>query len=315
MSWNSRDIPDHTGKVAVVTGANSGLGLESTRELARAGATVVMGARDATRADAARRDILSTVPAAELDIVPLDLASLTSVRTAAASIVAAHPRIDILINNAGVMGIPRRLTQDGFEMQFGTNHLGHFVLTALLLPAIEASGDGRIVTVTSTGRHFAAAFDQSDLAMESSYDPWRAYGRSKRANFLFALELDRRLRAAGAATRSLVAHPGFSNTNLQATSAAESGGGRSQRFFHETVQRFGMDAAGGALPQLRAATDPDADGSELYTPRWVNFGAPVRRRYLPSSAKQDDLDLLWRISEEAAGAPFDVGAIVGGGGT
>ena len=314
MAWTSRDIPDQTGRVAVVTGANSGLGLESARELARKGATVVMAARDATRAEAARDDVLSTVPGADLEVVPLDLASLASVRDAAASIVAAHPRIDILINNAGVMGIPRKLTEDGFEMQFGTNHLGHFVLTALLLPAIEASGDGRIVTVTSTGRHFDAPLDPTDLSMESSYDPWRAYGRSKRANFLFAQELDRRLRAAGATTRSLVAHPGFSNTNLQATSAAESGGGRSQRFFHETVQRFGMDAAGGALPQLRAATDPGADGAELYTPRWVNFGAPVRRGFLPSSAKHEDGDLLWSVSEDATGTPFDVDAIVGGGG-
>ncbi len=311
MSWAARDIPDQSDRVAVVTGANSGLGLESTRALAGKGATVVMAARDAAKAEAARDDILAGLPGGDLEIAPLDLASLASVRAAAEAIVGTHPRIDILINNAGVMGIPRRTTEDGFEMQFGTNHLGHFVLTALLLPAIEASGNGRIVTVTSTGRNVHAPLDPDDLAMERSYDPWRAYGRSKRANFHFALELDRRLRSAGATTRSLVAHPGFSNTNLQATSAAESGGGWSQRFFHRSVQRLGMDAARGALPQLRAATDLKADGGEFYTPQWVNFGDPVRRGFLPSSARQEDLDLLWRVSEDATGTTFDVAAIVG----
>ncbi|MFO7699045.1 MAG: SDR family NAD(P)-dependent oxidoreductase, partial [Acidimicrobiia bacterium] len=190
MGWNAHDIPDLTNRVAVVTGANSGLGLESARELARAGAKVFMAARNTDRAEAARRDILADLPDAELDVIELDLASLRSVRSATSALAGATERLDILINNAGVMGIPRRLTEDGFEMQLGTNHFGHFALTALLIDLLRAADAARVVTVTSTGRNYAARLDPEDLSMEGSYDPWRAYGRSKRAKWKFAL-LDR----------------------------------------------------------------------------------------------------------------------------
>jgi NAD(P)-dependent dehydrogenase (short-subunit alcohol dehydrogenase family) len=271
MAWTTADIPDQSRRVAVVTGANGGLGLEVARELARKGGHVVMAARDQSKAEAARASIRGEIPDAALELQPLDLASLASVREAATSILAHHPRIDVLVNNAGLMGIPERRTEDGFEMQLAVNHLGHFALTAELMPALLESNDARVVSVTSTGRHAGSALDPANPHLTGRYDPWRAYGQSKLANVQFALELDRRFRAAGAPAKSIVVHPGFTNTDLQARSVRETGGGRSQRFFRAAVQRFGMTPAQGALTLLRAATDPDAVGGALYTPRWVNW--------------------------------------------
>ena len=190
-------MPDQSGRVAVVTGANGGLGLEMARELARNGGHVVMAARDQDKAEAARASIRHEVPDASLEVQPLDLALQRSVREAAAQILAGHPKIDILVNNAGVMGIPERRTEDGFEMQLAVNHLGHFALTALLLPALLASTGARVISVTSTGRHAGRALDPDNPHLRGRYDPWRAYGQSKLANVHFALELDRRFRAAG----------------------------------------------------------------------------------------------------------------------
>lgn len=307
MSWTTADIPDQTGRVAVVTGANSGLGLETARELARKGAHVVMAARNLEKAAAAEHDILAEIPGASLEVRRLDLGSLDSVKTFATDVVNAHDRIDILVNNAGVMATPRQETADGFELQFGTNHLGHFALTAQLMPALLRSDAGRVVTVTSTGRHFLAKLNVDDPHLTEGYNPWRAYGQSKRANSHFALELDRRLRAAGAAVESLVAHPGYSNTNLQAhSSASHDGEGRSQRFNHTMVQRVGMSQADGARPQLRAATDPAARGGELYAPRFVNNGPPVRRPILAISRRPKDLETLWELSERETGITFEI---------
>ena len=272
MAWTSADIPDQSGRVAVVTGANGGLGLEVARELARRGAQVVMAARDQAKAGAALAAIRAEVPDASLELQPLDLASLASVTEAAGEILAGHRRVDMLVNNAGVMGIPERRTGDGFEMQLAVNHLGHFALTARLLPALLQSGDARVVSVTSTGRHAGRPLDPDNPYLEGHYDPWRAYGQSKLANLHFALELDRRFRAAGVPARSIVVHPGFTSTDLQARSVRETGGGRSQRFFHAAVRRFGMTPAQGALPLLRAATDPRAAGGALYTPAGLTGG-------------------------------------------
>jgi NAD(P)-dependent dehydrogenase (short-subunit alcohol dehydrogenase family) len=306
MAWTTADIPDQSRKVAVVTGANGGLGLEVARELARKGAHVVMAARDQTKAAAAAASIRAEIPDASLELQPLDLASLASVREAAASIRARHQRVDILVNNAGLMGIPERHTEDGFEMQFAVNHLGHFALTALLLPALLASDDARVVSVTSTGRHGGSAVDPANPHLAGRYDPWRAYGQSKLANVHFAVELDRRFRAAGLPARSIVVHPGFTNTDLQARSVRETGGGRSQRFFRAAVQRFGMTPAQGALPLLRAATDPDAVGGALYTPRWVNWGPPERRPMLDGARNRDAMATLWEVSERETGITFDL---------
>lgn len=309
MAWTARDIPDQTDRVAVVTGANGGLGLETARELARKGAHVVIAARNQDRAETARYDLLTEIPNASLEVRRLDLASLESIHEFSADVLGDNVTIDLLVNNAGVMGTPRQLTADGFELQFGTNHLGHFALTALLMPALLRGSAARVVTVTSTGRHFRGPLDPDDLYLASSYDPWRAYGRSKMGNLQFAVELNRRLEVAGASVASLVAHPGFSNTDLQAQSVRASEGGASQRFFHLAVVRFGMPAADGALPQLRAATDAAARGGELYAPRWVNFGPPGRRPMGGRSKKPGALRSLWDISERETGVGFDIGAL------
>jgi NAD(P)-dependent dehydrogenase (short-subunit alcohol dehydrogenase family) len=306
MTWTAADIPDQTGRVAIVTGANSGLGLETARELARQGARVVMAARNLNKAAAADHAIRSEIPSALLEVRRLDLASLDSVEMFATEVLNEHDRIDLLVNNAGVMATPRAETADGFELQFGTNHLGHFALTARLMPALLRSEAGRVVTVTSTGRHFGGKLNAKDPHLTRGYSPWRAYGRSKRANVHFAIELNHRLAAAGARAESLAAHPGYASTNLQAQSVHATGGtGRSQQFFHTWVERVGMSQAAGALPQLRAATDPAARGGELYAPRWVNWGPPVRRPILPMSRRRRDLETLWALSEGETGLRFE----------
>ncbi len=314
MGWTADDIPDQDGRVAVVTGANGGLGLETARELARKGATVVMGVRNQEKAERAVADIEAEIPDARLELRELDLASLASVKAFAERAVGEHPTIDLLVNNAGVMAIPHESTADNFEVQFGTNHLGHFVLTADLLSALIHTPGARIVTVTSTARHAATKLDPDDLNMDENYSPWGAYGRSKIANMNFALELNRRLESAGAQAVSLVAHPGFSNTDLQAHSAREHGGA-SQRFFARTVQWVGTPPSKGALSQLRAATDPEAGGGELYAPRWVNTGSPVRRPVTGLRNRPEDMQALWSISENAAHIEFDVEAVAAGDGS
>jgi NAD(P)-dependent dehydrogenase (short-subunit alcohol dehydrogenase family) len=308
MSWTVADIPSQEGRVAVVTGANGGLGLETARALAGAGAHVVMAARNQAKAAEAVDDIRAGLPAASLKVVELDLGSQQSVRDAAASIARDHERIDLLVNNAGLMGIPERRTTDGFEMQFGVNHLGHWSLTALLMPAVLRAPAGRVVTVTSTAHHIGRAVDPGNVNLEGSYGPWKAYGRSKLANFHFGLGLQQRLAAAGAPVQSLIAHPGLSNTELQAVSVEETGGGLSQRFFHSLAGRSGMTPAQGALPQLRAATDPGAHGGEFYAPRFVNSGVPVRRPVLRRIGMHRAIERLWLVSERETGLTIDVRA-------
>ena len=305
MSWSTADIPDQSGRVAVVTGANGGLGLETARALARAGAHVVMASRNLEKAQAAVEDIRAGVPDASLEVVACDLGSQAAVREAADQILAAHERIDLLVNNAGVMGIPERRTADGFEMQLGTNHLGHYALTAQLMPALLRAPAARIVTVTSTAHHMGRAVDPANPNLEGKYGPWRAYGQSKLANFHFGLGLDRLLREAGAPAASLIAHPGLSNTDLQAVSVQETGGGASQKFFHVLAGKSGMSPAQGALPQLRAATDPNAKGGEFYAPRFVNNGPPVRRPVMRRIGMDRAIARLWEVSERATGLKIE----------
>ena len=308
MSWTIADIPSQEGRVAVVTGANGGLGLETARALAGAGAHVVMAARNQAKAAEAVDDIRSGLSGASLEVVDLDLGSQASVRDAAAAIIRDHQRIDLLVNNAGLMGIPERRTADGFEMQFGVNHLGHWSLTALLMPALLRAPRGRVVTVTSTAHHMGRAVDPSNVNLEGNYGPWKAYGRSKLANFHFGLGLQQRLAAASAPLSSLIAHPGLSNTELQAVSVEATDGGLSQRFFHRMAGTSGMTPAQGALPQLRAATDPSAHGGEFYAPRFVNSGVPVRRPVLRRIGMRRAIDRLWQVSERETGLTIDVRA-------
>jgi NAD(P)-dependent dehydrogenase (short-subunit alcohol dehydrogenase family) len=308
MSWNAADIPGQQGRTAVVTGANGGLGLETARQLAAKGAHVVMAVRNQEKAAAAVDDIRSGAPDAALELVALDLASQASVRAAAEQIMAAHKNIDLLINNAGVMGIPEAKTADGFEMQFGVDHLGHWALTGLLLPALLRTRGARIVTVTSTAHLMGRAVDPANPHLHGRYRPWRAYGQAKLANFHFGLGLQRELAKAGAGTASLIAHPGLSNTDLQAVSVQQTGGGTSQRFFELLARRTGMSAADGALSQLRAATDPAARGGEFYGPLFVNSGPPVRKPIVRTLGMDKAIAALWQVSERETGIAIDVRA-------
>ena len=301
MSWSTADIPDQGGRTAVVTGANGGLGLETARALALAGAEVVMAARDQEKAARAEAEIRGEAPDASLSVVALDLGSQASVREAAERILADHDTVDLLINNAGVMGVPEARTADGYELQLGVNHLGHWSLTAVLLPALLRADAARIVTVTSTAHLYARPVNPDNPHLEGRYGPWRAYGQAKLANFHFGLGLDRELRDAGAAAASLIAHPGLSNTELQAVSVRETGGGRSQRFFHMAASRTGMSPAQGALSQLRAATDPSARGGQFYGPLLVSNGPPVRKPVLRRLGMGRAIDRLWEVSERETG--------------
>ena len=306
MPWTTADIPDLSSRTVVVTGANGGLGLETTRALAEKGAHVVMAARNAEKAAAAVEDVRSSAPEASLEVVPLDLGSQAAVREAAERILESHSSIDILVNNAGVMGIPERKTVDGFEMQFGVDHLGHWTLTALLMPALLAADRARVVTVTSTAHHMGRAVDPDNPHLDGKYGPWKAYGQAKLANFHFALGLQQDFEHAGVAAESLVAHPGLSNTELQAVSVEETGGGFSQRFFLWAARNTGMAAAQGALSQLRAATDPAAKGGEFYGPLWVNNGPPVRKPIVRRIGMERAISRLWETSETETGVALDI---------
>jgi NAD(P)-dependent dehydrogenase (short-subunit alcohol dehydrogenase family) len=307
LPWTTQDIPDLAGEVAVVTGANGGLGFEAAEALAGAGAHVVMAARDRARAEAALESIVEAHGDASAEIVELDLASLDSVRRAAGAIREAHPAVDILINNAGVMAMPERRTEDGFEMQFGVNHLGHWTLTARLLPSLLAADSARVVTVTSTGHHIGRRVDPANPNLEGSYSPWKAYGQSKLANYHFALGLQREFESRAPTAQSLVAHPGLAHTNLQVRTVEEGGTGWSGRFWKWMAAHTGMEPARAVLPILRAATDPDAAGGQMYAPRFVNNGAPVRRPILRRIGLTRSIEVLWEVSEHLTGEGLDFG--------
>jgi NAD(P)-dependent dehydrogenase (short-subunit alcohol dehydrogenase family) len=297
--WTPDEIADQTGRVAVVTGANSGLGLETARQLAAHGAEVVLACRSLERGEAAIGDIRSTVPDARIELLQLDLASLASVRAAASELFAAHDRIDLLINNAGVTYTPRELTADGFELQFGTNHLGHFALTGLLLDRLVATPGSRVVTVSSLGHWLPCSFDLDDLRAEHRYHRFVAYSRSKLANLLFTYELQRRLATAGAPTVALASHPGGSDTAIMDHVPGAA-------FMHRWMRPLSQPAAMGALPSLRAATDPLAAGGQYFGPGrlFETRGDPLVVR---SSSRSQDRGLqaqLWARSEQATGVAF-----------
>jgi NAD(P)-dependent dehydrogenase (short-subunit alcohol dehydrogenase family) len=307
MAYTRESVPALTGQVAVITGANGGLGLETAKVLAGRGAHVVMVVRNQRKADDAVEQIRAESPNASVEVVELDLASQESVKQAAAAILATHERIDILVNNAGVMAMPERETVDGYEMQLGINHLGHWTLTALLMPALLAAPEARVVTVTSTAHHFGRPLDPDNPHMRGSYEPWRAYGQSKLANYHFALGLQREFERAGVAARSLVAHPGLSHSDLQTTTVAEGGGGWMGPLWVWMARYTGMDVDKGALPQIRTATDHDAKGGEFYGPRFGNVGPAVRLPVLrPGNATA--VATLWQVSERETGVTVEASA-------
>ena len=223
MSFSKTDIPDLGGLVAVVTGANGGLGVETASVLASKGARVVMAVRDQDKAASAAARIRQETPEASLELVDLDLGSLASVRSAADRILAEHDRIDILVNNAGVMATPERSTVDGFELQLGINHLGHWALTSHLMAALVGAPAARVVSVTSTAHHMGRPLDPRNPHLHGKYEPWRAYGQSKLANYHFALGLQREFERVGVSAQSLMAHPGLSHTDLQVRTEREGG--------------------------------------------------------------------------------------------
>ena len=259
--WTCADIPDQSGRTALITGANSGLGLETARTLAQRGARVVLACRTLERAEQARQALLRD-SLGELISLQLDLADLVSVRRGAAQLADQLGAIDLLINNAGVMAPPRQLSAQGFELQFAVNHLGHFALTQQLLPVLRPGA--RVVHVSSGASYFGRiAFD--DLQGEQRYDAWAAYAQSKLANVMTALELQRRLDAQGAEVRSIAAHPGLARTNLQPTSVAARGS-RVEALAYRLMDPLFQSAAMGALPQLFAATAPAAKPGGFYGP-------------------------------------------------
>ena len=307
--WEEADVPDQGGRVAVVTGSNTGIGFHTAAVLAYRGAHVVLAVRDLERGNSALSRIVAAGPGVDVTLQALDLSSLDSIHTAADALRSAYPRIDLLINNAGVMYTPKRVTKDGFEMQFGTNHLGHFALTGLLLGHMLPVRGSRVVTVSSMGHRIRAAIHFDDLQWERSYDRIAAYGQSKLANLLFTYELQRRLSARPGTNKSanstiaVAAHPGTSNTELTRNLPA---------IIRPAAILLGpllfQSPQMGALPTLRAATDPAVQGGQYYGPDGFaeQRGHP---KLVNSSAQSHDEDLqrrLWTVSEELTGVSFGI---------
>jgi NAD(P)-dependent dehydrogenase (short-subunit alcohol dehydrogenase family) len=291
--------------VTIVTGANSGLGYVTALELARHGAKVVVASRSDVRGKEAVARIIAEVPDADLDLRALDLSDLASVRAFADGIQSSYPSVDLLINNAGVMAIDKATTADGFEMQMGTNHLGHFALTGLLMPLMVNTEGARVVTVSSNAHRAATKIDFDDLQHEKNYRKWIVYGQTKLANLLFTLELQRRLSAIAAPLIAVAAHPGTAATNLVRTSAGSNRLkavvlGAGTRLISQSDKR-------GALPQLYAATAPDVEGGEYFGPNGPaeQFGHPKRVGSSKAARNEDDAKRLWAMSEELTGVTYD----------
>ena len=301
MKWTTEDIGDLTGQTFVVTGANSGLGLETTKALVAHGALVVAACRDLAKGQAC------TLLGGDgsVDLRELDLADLASVRAFATGVLADYPQIDVLMNNAGVMAIPRGETADGFERQFGTNHLGHFALTGELLPALLAAPAARIVT-TSSGAHKMGRMNFDDLQSKKSYRRWAVYGQSKLANLLFTLELQARLAGAGSAAIAVAAHPGFADTNLQSAHAKATGRALEERFMGLVNKVMAQPAEMGALPQLFAATSPSVRGGDYIGPDGFAESRGYPKVVHPNERAQDVVDAarLWAESVRLTGVDY-----------
>ena len=301
MVWTADAIPSQEGRVALVTGANSGLGLATARALSACGATVVMACRSRRKGETARSQLLEA-GLTGLDLLELDLADLNSVRRAASEVGDRYGHLDLLFNNAGVMAPPRTLTNQGHELQFGVNHLGHMALTLQLLPLMQGHNVARVVTVTSGAQYFGR-IRWGDPGWSKGYDRYGAYSQSKLANVMFALELDARLREQGSPIRSLAAHPGLARTDLQPTAIA-TGGNRIEALAYRLMDPLFQSAAMGALPQLHAATAETAQGGEHYGPdQWGGMrGHPTRCRIAPAALDREQRQRLWQLSEQLISA-------------
>jgi NAD(P)-dependent dehydrogenase (short-subunit alcohol dehydrogenase family) len=294
--WTLNAVPDQSGRVAIVTGANTGIGFETAAALAARNATVVMACRNRQKAEDATVRIRERTPDAGLEFLELDLASLASVERFADSFRAGHDRLDLLINNAGVMIPPFGTTEDGFELQFGCNHLGHFALTGRLLDLIQSTPEARVVNVSSMAHRYGT-MDFDNLNAEKGYDKMAAYGLSKLANLLFTFELQRRVDAAGSKVVATAAHPGWTGTDLQ----------RHSGLINFLNIFFAQSPPMGALPTLRAATDPDAKGGDYFGPRgfYEMRGYPKAVGTTPAARNEIDARRLWELSEKLTGVSFE----------
>lgn len=299
--WTAENIPDLSGKVIIVTGANSGIGFEAAKEFARNGAETILACRNLEKATKALNRIKSEIPDAKAEVIQLDLASIKSIHKFAEKFKKNYKRLDVLVNNAGIMAVPYRETEDGFESQVGINHLGHFALTALLCDLLANTAGARVVTVSSNG-HSIGKMDFDNFIYEDGkgYSRFRAYGRSKLANLLFTYELDRRFKKANIDAIAVATHPGSSNTNL----------GRAWYFDVAKILLSFMtqSAAMGALPTIRAAVDPEVKGAEYYGPggRVEMRGHPVRVESSEASHNKEDAKKLWDVSEKLTGVKFSL---------
>lgn len=304
MTWTEENVPDQSGRLAIVTGSNTGLGYDNARALAARGAKVVMAVRDTAKGEEAAARIRKLTPGAEVAVHKLDLGSLASVRTAGAELAAAYPRIDLLINNAGVMYPPKSTTADGFELQFGTNHLGHFALTGLLLKNLLPVDSSRVVVVASIAHKIKAKIDFADLQWESrSYDKVASYGQSKLANLMFAYDLQRRLAAAKAKTIAVAAHPGVAATELSRHVPGYELPGVAW-LFGKVLNTSEV----GALATLRAATDPKVKGGQYWGPDGFREmrGYPELATTSEQSRDEAIQERLWTVSEELTGVTYPV---------
>ncbi len=303
QNWTTDNIPDLTGKVTIVTGGNSGIGYEAAKEFARKGAQTILACRNIDKAKMALDEIQTEIPNAPAEIMLLDLASQKSIQQFAAAFKTKYDRLDVLLNNAGIMMVPYATTEDGFERQFGTNHLGHFALTGLLIDIILQTPDARVVNVSSSGHRFGS-MDFDDLMYQDGkgYSSMRAYGRSKLANLLFTYELQRRFEAAQTSALAVAAHPGISNTNLV--------GHFANRWYFKLMMPFfargTQSAAMGALPSIRAAVAPDVAGAQYFGPDGPreSKGYPIVVQSSEDSHNQADARQLWEVSEKLTGIEY-----------
>jgi NAD(P)-dependent dehydrogenase (short-subunit alcohol dehydrogenase family) len=301
--WTADQIPDQSGRIAIVTGANSGLGLITARELARAGASVVLACRNTDKGEKALSEVRAAAPEAEVSLEALDLADLGSVRDFASRVGTGRDRLDLLVLNAGLMAPPRRTTKDGFESQFGTNHLGHFALTGLLLPMLLAAPEPRVVTLSSAA-HRMGTINFDDLQRERRYNNWLAYGQSKLANLIFCFELQRRATEAGTNLRSYAAHPGYSATNLQFAGPAA----WYERWFMVVGNKlYAQSAEMGALSTLYAATMPDIPGGSFIGPDGFMEGRGHPKIVTGAGKAYDEATWrrLWEVSEKLTGVHYE----------
>jgi len=304
QKWSQKDIPDLTGKVIVITGANSGLGFESAQAFAKKGAAVVMTARNMSKGEKAKTDILQAHPNATVNLMQLDVGNLASVREFADAFKAKYDRLDVLLNNAGVMAIPRQETPDGFEMQLGVNHLGHFALTGLLLDVITNTPKSRIHNVSSSA-NWSGSINLDDLMGQQNYGGWSAYGQSSLANISFTFELQKRLTAAGFDVIANTSHPGLVLGNLQTNSVEQSGTRMEAWLYNFTKLFMAQDIKMGVLPQLYGCTATEAKGGVFYGPRTFNMrGYPKEQKANKAAYDAAALKRFWAVSEELTGVKY-----------